>query len=283
MTVKNTFVDVVAPGMQDSERVTIKKSASDSDLSRSSGEDKIKFWLPSLSSQSSNSKSNSGSNSGVQAAPQAGPVDASTLGLRASAPSTLGFQGHAPAPAAQLPMSSAFGSAFGGAFCGGWPAFRGQASIPDPPLAAARRNMDPPLAARQPLLQNDGLALIELLHRETHLPVSELQALHTQGLLSKIPRNDRGEISSIGSIGHATNECSPCIFWFKKSCAKGLHCDYCHFQHKGQRNKRIRPSKKTRMQMRSAAPRADSEDEEGGEDFSEFQDKPMYLSTKQSL
>ncbi|CAE6946777.1 unnamed protein product [Symbiodinium sp. CCMP2592] len=72
-------------------------------------------------------------------------------------------------------------------------------------------------------------------------------------LLSQIPFNDEGERASLGSRLHPDN-CNPCIFWFKDKtfCNKGIMCDFCHFRHPGQKNKRIRPSKNTRLQMRAA-------------------------------
>eukprot|EP00930_Biecheleria_cincta_P038168 TRINITY_DN26221_c0_g1_i2.p1 TRINITY_DN26221_c0_g1~~TRINITY_DN26221_c0_g1_i2.p1 ORF type:complete len:368 (+),score=46.43 TRINITY_DN26221_c0_g1_i2:22-1125(+) len=71
-----------------------------------------------------------------------------------------------------------------------------------------------------------------------------------QTLLALVPFNDEGEKASLGSRNHP-NKCSPCIFWFRDLCGKGVECDYCHFRHPGQKNKRIRPSKNTRMQMRA--------------------------------
>lgn len=59
-------------------------------------------------------------------------------------------------------------------------------------------------------------------------------------------------LPSLGSDKHDVGECSPCVFWFKRSCVKGVSCQYCHYFHSGQRNKRIRPSKKTRDHMRVA-------------------------------
>jgi len=69
-------------------------------------------------------------------------------------------------------------------------------------------------------------------------------------LLEQVPYNDEGERTSLGSLQHPET-CSPCLFWFKGKCGKGIHCDYCHFRHPGQKNKRIRPSKNTRQQMRT--------------------------------
>eukprot|EP00747_Dinoflagellata_sp_TGD_P214258 gnl/TRDRNA2_/TRDRNA2_87143_c0_seq1.p1 gnl/TRDRNA2_/TRDRNA2_87143_c0~~gnl/TRDRNA2_/TRDRNA2_87143_c0_seq1.p1 ORF type:complete len:413 (-),score=64.13 gnl/TRDRNA2_/TRDRNA2_87143_c0_seq1:46-1284(-) len=82
---------------------------------------------------------------------------------------------------------------------------------------------------------------------------SELRFVQQNGNVHMIPRNDEGEISSVGSIRHHEGDCTPCLFWFRNNCAKGVQCNYCHFRHKDQRNKRIRPSKKTRQLMREAA------------------------------
>lgn len=83
------------------------------------------------------------------------------------------------------------------------------------------------------------------------------QQLSTQGeedaMLAQVPFNDEGERASFGSRLHP-DSCNPCIFWFKDKalCNKGVMCDFCHFRHPGQKNKRIRPSKNTRLQMRAA-------------------------------
>jgi hypothetical protein len=91
---------------------------------------------------------------------------------------------------------------------------------------------------------------LESIHLETGTPMAELRLLAKQGLLQGIPRNELGQLASIGSVHHASGTCTPCVFWFKKSCLKGLTCSYCHFKHKGQKSKRIRPSKKTRQHRR---------------------------------
>eukprot|EP00930_Biecheleria_cincta_P077450 TRINITY_DN6474_c0_g1_i1.p1 TRINITY_DN6474_c0_g1~~TRINITY_DN6474_c0_g1_i1.p1 ORF type:complete len:360 (+),score=53.70 TRINITY_DN6474_c0_g1_i1:71-1081(+) len=68
-------------------------------------------------------------------------------------------------------------------------------------------------------------------------------------LSSPVPLNNEGEQASLGSLKHP-DKCSPCIFWFGDVCTKGVQCLYCHIRHPGQKKKRIRPSKNTRMQMR---------------------------------
>ena len=77
---------------------------------------------------------------------------------------------------------------------------------------------------------------------------------------SQMLQSAPGELTSIGSLKHDIGECSPCIFWFKGACVKAARCEFCHLRHKGQKNKRIRPSKKTRMQLRAAQQLQDDED-----------------------
>jgi len=104
------------------------------------------------------------------------------------------------------------------------------------------------------------------------LPVGQQDPSKTKGstveeLLAQVPTNEEGERTSLGSLQHP-DTCSPCLFWFKGKCGKGVHCDYCHFRHPGQKNKRIRPSKHTRLQMR-AATQDDDEEDENNEKFNE--------------
>lgn len=99
--------------------------------------------------------------------------------------------------------------------------------------------------------------LLTTFHLETGIPVAILKNLEQSGVLAQIPRNDEGELSSIGSFTHPEG-CAPCLFWFKGMCTKSIQCKYCHFRHSGQKNKRIRPSKRTRRKLR--------ENHEGGDD-----------------
>lgn len=92
--------------------------------------------------------------------------------------------------------------------------------------------------------------LVKALHEETGLDVQDLQELESEGILQQIPRNDQGEISSIGSKKHSLGDCTPCIFWFRGICTKGLNCTYCHFRHEGQKSKRHKPNKRTRQALR---------------------------------
>ncbi|CAE8632983.1 unnamed protein product [Polarella glacialis] len=99
-----------------------------------------------------------------------------------------------------------------------------------------------------PFLQGstDLESLVRSIHKETGADIAELEELASSGILSLIPRSAEGELASVGSIRHPA-DCSPCLFWFKNACPRSVSCTYCHFRHLGQRSKRIRPSKRTRV------------------------------------
>jgi hypothetical protein len=87
---------------------------------------------------------------------------------------------------------------------------------------------------------------------------------------------------SIGSSKHHTGECSPCVFWLKRSCVKGVECDYCHMQHQGQKYKRIRPSKRTRRRLRASAELALSQHSVGFRDDANDADEEELIDSHQS-
>lgn len=77
------------------------------------------------------------------------------------------------------------------------------------------------------------------------LTEEKLQALRTQ-----VPRDENGEPTSIGSVGHEQGACKPCLFAHAAvGCLNGVACDFCHIPHKrknlprpckGQRDRRFR-------------------------------------------
>lgn len=98
-----------------------------------------------------------------------------------------------------------------------------------------------------------GKPLIDMVFTElgASIPKELLEAIDARGLLEKIPRNEHQQLTSIGSIGHTMNiQCRPCLFWFRGRCSKGILCEFCHYVHEGQRPKRIRAAKNTRLKMR---------------------------------
>lgn len=125
--------------------------------------------------------------------------------------------------------------------------------------------------------------LINVLHCETGEELHVLENLAKNGLLSKIPRDESGVPTSVGSIMHIEGDtpgelCKPCVFWFKGKCSKGIRCRHCHFKHKGQKSKRIRASKQTR-QMMAIERNYDNEQEEAEEALHitpTYNDHPRY-------
>eukprot|EP00931_Biecheleriopsis_adriatica_P012735 TRINITY_DN113943_c0_g1_i1.p1 TRINITY_DN113943_c0_g1~~TRINITY_DN113943_c0_g1_i1.p1 ORF type:complete len:154 (-),score=15.31 TRINITY_DN113943_c0_g1_i1:25-465(-) len=69
---------------------------------------------------------------------------------------------------------------------------------------------------------SEGLDLLACKEREAEVAA----------LLPKVPRNEDGDPTSVGSYGHPET-CSPCIFAFSPAgCIKGVRCRYCHFRHR---------------------------------------------------
>lgn len=74
-----------------------------------------------------------------------------------------------------------------------------------------------------------------------------------QEVYDTVPLDSTGRYTSLGSIAHDTGQCLPCAYWFKGICKFGTECSHCHFVHEGQRSKRLRPSKQTRIRLRRRA------------------------------
>lgn len=79
-------------------------------------------------------------------------------------------------------------------------------------------------------------------------------------VLSSIPKNEFGHLTSMGSCQHDTS-CTPCAYWFKGICKNGLACQSCHFVHDGQRAKRLRPSKLARERYRIRGAKGETDDD----------------------
>lgn len=94
--------------------------------------------------------------------------------------------------------------------------------------------------------------LVKALHAESGMAAEDLQKLDREGILQQIPRNEDGEITSVGSLKHSLGTCSPCIFWFRGNCLKSLRCTHCHFRHPGQKTRRHKPNKRHRQLLRES-------------------------------
>jgi len=71
-----------------------------------------------------------------------------------------------------------------------------------------------------------------------------------QALLKQVPKDEHGNLCSVGSIPHATGACKPCVFAHseRKSCQNGVECLFCHLPHAPK--KRMRFCKKKRMEIK---------------------------------
>lgn len=67
---------------------------------------------------------------------------------------------------------------------------------------------------------------------------------------------------SLGSAGHASNMCKPCVFLYNGMCLKGTRCQFCHIPHDAEQVKRVRPSKRTRNLLRQHRDGPESEQNE---------------------
>lgn len=90
-----------------------------------------------------------------------------------------------------------------------------------------------------------------------------------------IPKDAKGNVTSIGSIVHYKEEigkqCRPCVFWLKNKCEKGDVCLHCHVKHY-MKHKRLRASKSTRERRAKAFQNAKGDIEAvDGEDTSQDQ------------
>eukprot|EP00931_Biecheleriopsis_adriatica_P039899 TRINITY_DN2281_c0_g1_i1.p1 TRINITY_DN2281_c0_g1~~TRINITY_DN2281_c0_g1_i1.p1 ORF type:complete len:407 (+),score=112.92 TRINITY_DN2281_c0_g1_i1:98-1222(+) len=144
------------------------------------------------------------------------------------------------------------------------PAQRPQQSPQQSPMM---RPMQPPQLRKQafsaaarngtsntsPKFQNSAAwfkqTFVQKMHMETGLPIEQLQELDNKGVLAKIPRDDQGKLSSVGSLKHSAGGCSPCVYFSSRgSCNMGIKCGYCHLQHEGEKEK----PQKMKQRMRQA-------------------------------
>lgn len=77
-----------------------------------------------------------------------------------------------------------------------------------------------------------------------------------EALVRKVPRDDKGSLTSIGSLGHVEGNCKPCVFAHhaQRPCANGVRCQFCHFPHPPKR--RLRLCKRKRLELRRALEQA---------------------------
>mmetsp|Transcript_117804 Transcript_117804/g.333975 ORF Transcript_117804/g.333975 Transcript_117804/m.333975 type:complete len:254 (-) Transcript_117804:194-955(-) len=87
---------------------------------------------------------------------------------------------------------------------------------------------------------------------EQRAHMESLQNVDVEALKRSIPLDGDGQLTSIGSVGHAAGTCKVCLFAHSKAgCTNGMYCSFCHFYHKRPKRKnKLRPSKGKRDRYR---------------------------------
>jgi hypothetical protein len=90
-------------------------------------------------------------------------------------------------------------------------------------------------------------------------------------LVGLLPKDSEGKATSIGSVDHEFDTCSPCAFMVRsRGCKQGIYCGFCHFPHSedvDKRRNRPRPCKAQRMRFQKTLDRLKSKVEENPEKF----------------
>ncbi|CEM02670.1 unnamed protein product [Vitrella brassicaformis CCMP3155] len=68
-------------------------------------------------------------------------------------------------------------------------------------------------------------------------------------LYRQIPRDEKGNLLSVGSIPHHEGTCKPCLFVHRQGCQNGANCLFCHHTHPPK--KKSRASKRKRMALQA--------------------------------
>eukprot|EP00406_Dinophysis_acuminata_P023877 CAMPEP_0179348024 /NCGR_PEP_ID=MMETSP0797-20121207/73479_1 /TAXON_ID=47934 /ORGANISM="Dinophysis acuminata, Strain DAEP01" /LENGTH=195 /DNA_ID=CAMNT_0021062797 /DNA_START=48 /DNA_END=635 /DNA_ORIENTATION=+ len=80
--------------------------------------------------------------------------------------------------------------------------------------------------------------------------LSQARAVEDSGDASGF--NNAGDAPSMGSGGHNTGDCKPCLYMSTKTgCFNGRQCTFCHYTHS--KKNRPRPCKATRLQCKQIA------------------------------
>jgi hypothetical protein len=101
----------------------------------------------------------------------------------------------------------------------------------------------------------DALQKLKEMVAEEHLKREDLVTNEvTAQLYPYIPIDDEDNVTSLGTILHASGACKPCMFWKKGRCHKKDLCLYCHCDSEHAISKpggHVRLSKSKRLRLRS--------------------------------
>merc|ERR1740122_837233 len=73
-----------------------------------------------------------------------------------------------------------------------------------------------------------------------------------ESIIARVPRDEEGRPTSIGSLRHSLGDCRPCAYSgsVQRPCLNSVRCGFCHLPHSPKR--RIRLCRRKRMEMRAA-------------------------------
>lgn len=281
-TVKNTFLEIVTASSSGGHSKGLARSSSESDLSRSSGQEGSEtagyssyngYWLPtgllsshsaSVSEQDSHSQQVLGERYTIDPGHTSGPVSswARSLGesadlisaadLRAMGDGLVGprsREARGPQEAQPSASSSRLNQQPSASSSRLNAPQTQQSACSSGPLDLLRR--ESPDCSRAGESTGVPSDLVKRYSENFDVPLEVLIELDERGVLKDIPVVDNGIITSVGSISHAEGSCNPCAYWFRGMCRHGIRCHHCHFVHQDQKPKRLRPSKNTRRRIRA--------------------------------
>lgn len=113
------------------------------------------------------------------------------------------------------------------------------------------------LRTESSLAEDVGMSEVEEDQEPEQEKVSEDEPI--ESVLARVPYDELGNPTSLGSLGHALGECRPCAFLGseQRPCQNGARCPFCHLPHPAKR--RIRLCRRKRLEMRASVAAAVAE------------------------
>jgi hypothetical protein len=69
-------------------------------------------------------------------------------------------------------------------------------------------------------------------------------------ITKRVPLNNKGQPTSVGSVNHSSGQCRVCVFHHSKfGCTHGVLCEFCHFRHK--KKDKLRPCRGKRKRYKN--------------------------------
>eukprot|EP00747_Dinoflagellata_sp_TGD_P217849 gnl/TRDRNA2_/TRDRNA2_90194_c0_seq3.p1 gnl/TRDRNA2_/TRDRNA2_90194_c0~~gnl/TRDRNA2_/TRDRNA2_90194_c0_seq3.p1 ORF type:complete len:152 (-),score=31.79 gnl/TRDRNA2_/TRDRNA2_90194_c0_seq3:113-568(-) len=79
--------------------------------------------------------------------------------------------------------------------------------------------------------------------------VPKLSEEELKALNERVPKDEDGRLTSLGSMQHASGGCRPCVFFSSKvGCANAQTCNFCHFKHLQVKKNKVGEMKQSRYQ-----------------------------------